>query len=109
MQAHLSERDVTLGIHNVPNPRRELIPLLLQLSRLQRQLGNLLIPHALLLEQLRRIPLGLLDGPNLLLYDVDLASSRLLLVVGYGISVDSVCSTDAEAGARCMRRSCSEQ
>lgn len=69
------------GIHNVPNQPRLDIPELQQIRRLGRQVRNLLVLDLLLLQQLSRIPLGLLDRPNLLLKDVELSSGRLLLVL----------------------------
>ena len=68
-------------VHNVSNQARLDIPQLQQVRRLGRQVRNLLVLNLLLLEQLGRIPLGLLDRPNLLLKDVELSSGRLLLVL----------------------------
>jgi len=68
-------------VHNVSNQARLDIPKLQQVRRLGRQVRNLLVLNLLLLEQLSRIPLGLLDRPNLLLKDVELSSGRLLLVL----------------------------
>lgn len=83
-RTHLSERNVTPRIHNIADSPGLLIPLLDELCRLGGKLRNLLVQLVLLAQQLRGIPFGLFDGPNLLLKYVDLAAGGLLLVLGWG-------------------------
>ena len=66
-------------VNNVSNQARLGVPLLQKVRGLGRELSNHFVLRSLLLEQLGRIALGLLDGTNFLLEQVELTTSGFLL------------------------------
>lgn len=84
-EADLNKRNLTLLIHNIPNPRSSLISLPPQLRRLPTQLCNLLVQLRLLCELRRGITFGFLDTANFLLKEVELALDTFLFVIDYAL------------------------
>jgi hypothetical protein len=79
--AHLGEGDRRLLVDNVAQRHGLQIPLLLQVGDFDRYLCDLLVQLALLCQQIRSVPLVLLDLSNLLDEGIDLSAETLLLIV----------------------------